>query len=170
MRPHILMTLRGCWLLACVAAPALHTQAVYAQAPAADAVAPIFNTATCAPDGIALGGYDPVSYHRDAGPLRGDSRFSLQLGNLTYLFASEDNLNTFRGDRQRYLPTYLGWCSATLSMGRLACPDYANFKIENGRLLLFERVGFTNGRDMWNADPLRSKQQADKHFLDLSQQ
>ena len=38
-------------------------------------------------------------------------------------------------------------------MGRLACPDYTNFKIEDGRLLLFELTGFTNGRTVWNSDP-----------------
>jgi hypothetical protein len=54
-------------------------------------------------------------------------------------------------------------------MGRLACPDYANFKIEDGRLLLFERVGFTNGRDVWNSDPMLHRAQANENFALFSQ-
>ena len=83
------------------------------------------------------------------------------------MFASADNLATFQADRDTYLPTYRGWCAATLAMGRLACPDPTNFKIENGRLLLFELAGFTNGRSLWNADPTGFRQRADSNFTRL---
>ena len=49
-------------------------------------------------------------------------------------------------------------------MGRLACPDFTNYKIEDGQLLLFERIGFSNGLDMWNADPTTAGKNADSHF------
>ena len=121
----------------------------------------------CAPDGIAVGGFDLVSYHQASGPLPGDTGFAHQIGELTYLFSSADNLQTFLSDQQRYLPTYQGFCAATLAMGRLACPDYSNFKIENGRLLLFELAGFTNGRSLWNSDPVGFRQRADANFQTL---
>ncbi len=68
---------------------------------------------------------------------------------------------------QLYLPRYQGWCAATLSMGRLACPDYTNFKIEDGQLLLFELVGFTNGRSLWNSDPIGFRARADTNAIKL---
>ena len=46
-------------------------------------------------------------------------------------------------------------------MGRLTCPDPLNFKIENGSLLLFELVGFTNGRTVWEVDPQSFRKRAD---------
>jgi hypothetical protein len=52
-------------------------------------------------------------------------------------------------------------------MGRLVCPDYTNFKIEDGRLLLFEIAGFTNGRTIWDSDPTGFRQQADANFKRL---
>ena len=124
---------------------------------------------SCAVDGIAVGGYDLVSYHQSEGPRRGSTDFAYEHGGLTYLFSNRDNLETFLADTQKYLPTYQGWCAATLAMGRLACPDYTNFKIENGKLLLFELAGFTNGRSLWNSDPLGFRERADNNFIRLVQ-
>lgn len=118
----------------------------------------------CAPDGVALAGFDVVSYWQGDAPLVGEAEFVASVGELTYRFASDDNLQSFIADPTRYLPTYQGWCSTNLSMGSLACPDYTNFKIEEGRLLLFEQIGFSNGRDVWNADPLLHRRQADTNF------
>ncbi len=129
----------------------------------------LHDTTFCAPDGIALGGYDAVSYHQINGPIKGSGEYRVTVGTLTFQFATLANQETFEQNPEQYTPTYLGWCSATLSMGRLACPDYTNFQIENGRLLLFERIGFTNGRDMWNADPRGNKARADENFIKLSQ-
>ncbi|MEM7099314.1 MAG: YHS domain-containing (seleno)protein [Pseudomonadota bacterium] len=128
----------------------------------------VHEIAVCAPTGIALGGYDAVSYHSASKPSPGRAEYQAQIGDLTYQFTTADNLATFQADPDRYLPSYLGWCSTNLSMGRLACPDYTNFKIENGKLLLFEHAGFTNGRDVWNSDPTLHRQQADQNFLKFS--
>ena len=124
-------------------------------------------TLNCAPDGIAVGGFDLVSYHQASGPLPGKPDIAHQHGQLTYLFSSAENLQTFIANPQQYLPTYQGYCAATLAMGRLACPDYSNFKIENGRLLLFDLAGFTNGRSLWNSDQAGFRQRADANFKAL---
>jgi YHS domain-containing protein len=118
-------------------------------------------THACAPEGIAMGGYDLVSYHHEGGPIAGSQEFKGQRAGLTYLFSSDKNLKLFLAKPATYLPRYQGWCAATLSMGRLACPDYTNFKIEDGQLLLFELAGFTNGRTLWNSDPAGFKTRAD---------
>jgi YHS domain-containing protein len=115
----------------------------------------------CSPDGVAVGGYDLVSYHQGGGPLEGSADIELQREGLTYRFSSEENLQRFLANPESYLPRYQGWCATTLSMGRLACPDYTNFKIEDGQLLLFELVGFTNGRSLWNSDPIGFRARAD---------
>ncbi|MEH6608030.1 MAG: YHS domain-containing (seleno)protein [Halioglobus sp.] len=121
----------------------------------------------CAADGVAVGGYDLVSYHSAGGPVMGSTDSSAKYGGLLYNFSSPSNLKTFEEDPEQYLPVYSGWCAATLAMGRLACPDYTNFKLENGRLLLFELAGFTNGRTVWNSDPVSFRQRADENFTKL---
>ena len=83
---------------------------------------------------------------------------------MTYLFETEANRQAFLDDPTRFLPAYSGWCAVTLALGRLTCPDYTNFKIEDDRLLLFELTGFTNGQTLWNSDPGRYRQQADGNY------
>lgn len=121
----------------------------------------------CAPDGVAVGGYDLVSYHQPDGPLLGDERFTVALNGLSYRFSSAEHLALFQADPERYLPRYQGWCATNLSFGRLACPEYTNFKLEDGDLLLFEHHGFTNGRSVWNSDPFQHRRSADEFFPKL---
>ncbi len=121
----------------------------------------------CAPDGIAVGGYDLVSYHQPGGPLPGQQAFELEHEGLRYRFASAENLERFTLAPADYLPRYRGWCAATLAMGRLTCPDYTNFKIEDGELLLFELVGFTNGRTVWDSDSAGFRARADENARKL---
>jgi YHS domain-containing protein len=49
----------------------------------------------CRPDGIAVGGYDPVSYRQPDGPVPGNAEFSAEHAGATYLFASESSLQKF---------------------------------------------------------------------------
>ena len=120
--------------------------------------------AECAPDGIAVGGYDLVSYRTDGGPRFGSADFPAEHGGLTYLFETEANRRQFREDPELYVPAYSGWCAVTLALGRLTCPDYTNFKIEDDRLLLFELTGFTNGQNLWNANPRHYRGLADDNY------
>ena len=121
----------------------------------------------CSPDDIAIGGYDLVSYHQPGGPEAGLAEYSTQLGGLSYRFTSAGNRDLFLSSPVKYLPRYQGWCAATLAMGRLACPDHSNFKIEDGQLLLFELIGFTNGRTVWNSDPAGFRRRADANAVTL---
>ncbi|MEM1141828.1 MAG: YHS domain-containing (seleno)protein [Pseudomonadota bacterium] len=121
----------------------------------------------CSPDGVAVGGYDLVSYRQPDGPKIGDPSLAVERDGLRYFFISERNRQRFQDAPDDFLPRYQGWCAATLSMGRLACPDYTNFKIEDGELLLFELTGFTNGRTLWNSDPFNFRRRADDNALKL---
>ena len=117
----------------------------------------------CNPNGIALAGIDVVSYHNPTGPLMGNSDYTALHDGLTYRFISEAHLNMFVAAPKDYLPSYLGWCATSLAAGALTCPNPLNYKLEDGKLLLFETTGFTNGQDLWNADPLDYRRRADKN-------
>jgi hypothetical protein len=121
----------------------------------------------CSMDGVAIDGYDLISYHQLDGPSKGAPEHAVTHQGSIYHFVDAGNKALFEADPEKYLPVYRGWCAATLSMGRLVCPDYTNFKLEDGRLLFFELAGFTNGRTLWNSDPKGFRQRADENALKL---
>lgn len=121
----------------------------------------------CAPDGVALGGFDVVSYRSDGGPLPGSAENTSTHRGLSYHFVNDENREAFEANPDYYLPRYSGWCAVTLALGRLTCPDYNSFKIENDELLLFEVTGFTNGRTLWDTDAPGYRVRADDNFLKL---
>ena len=163
-------------LLACLTAPAL------AQAAEPDGMMDkkmmssehsVHDLSPCAPGGVALSGVDVVSYWDESlseRPLVASEAFTAVHNQLTYRFATEANRDRFLADPDAYLPSYQGWCSTNLAMGRLACPDVTNFEIQNGRLLLFEQIGFSNGRDVWNLDADGHRSAADANFRQLLDQ
>ena len=118
----------------------------------------------CRPGGVAIGGYDPISYRQPDGPVAGTAEYSAEHDGAIYQFANAENLKSFLEDPKRYVPAYTGFCAVTLALGRVTCPDYTNFQIENDQLLLFEVTGFTNGRTLWNTDAQTFRQQADDNF------
>ena len=59
------------------------------------------NIANLGNDGIALDGFDPVSY-RNNEPLRGKPEFQYTLRDETYYFANEENLKLFQEDPAKY--------------------------------------------------------------------
>lgn len=121
----------------------------------------------CQPDGVAVGGYDVISYRQDNGPELGAEEFNATFEAAQYWFASDSNLQTFLKNPRRYAPAYNGYCAITLALGRVTCPQYDNFKIEDDRLLLFEVTGFTNGRTLWNSDPEEFRGKADVNFRQI---
>ncbi len=123
-----------------------------------------FDWSMCATDGVSAGGFDLISYRQPDGPVLGTRKFSTEHNGSTYLFANQQNLDTFRADAKRYLPAYAGFCAITLALGRVTCPEYSNFKIEGDRLLLFEVTGFTNGRTLWDTNPEDFRKKADANF------
>ena len=125
--------------------------------------------AMCNPNGIAVGGYDLLSSHESGGPTMGHEAFSVKYDGLQYLFSGEANQRLFRENPTHYLPAYLGYCAITLAFGRVTCPEYTNFQIENDQLLLFEVTGFTNGRTLWNSDATGFRRKADGNFDRLTE-
>ena len=129
-----------------------------------------FDRSMCVKEGVSTGGFDLVSYRQPDGPTPGIPEFSKEFNGSRYLFANQSNLDTFRADPEQYLPAYAGFCAITLALGRITCPEYSNFKIEDDRLLLFEITGFTNGKTLWDTNPEDFREKADTNFDTLSEQ
>ena len=82
------------------------------------------------------GGYDLVSYHQQSGPLRGDGSFVSTYDGVDYLFASEENKQTFETDPEQYLPAYGGYCAYGVSVGKKFHVDPLAWKIVDDKLYL----------------------------------
>jgi YHS domain-containing protein len=85
---------------------------------------------------IAAGGYDLVSYHQGAKPLRGNGNHVVEHDGATYLFIDADNADTFRADPDKYLPAYGGYCAFGVSVGKKFHGDPDVWEIVDGRLYL----------------------------------
>lgn len=86
----------------------------------------------------ALDGYDATSYFQGDGvPVKGDAQFAAQIGNGTFIFASQENLDLFLTDPDAYRPQYGGHCAYALGKrGFFVKGDPEVYYIEDGRLYL----------------------------------
>jgi len=100
--------------------------------------------------GLALQGYDPVSYHNQ-GPEKGKKDITFQYDGATYLFSSRNNLETFKASPNTYLPAFGGWCAWAMLDGEKVEVDPKTYKIINGRSYLFYNSFFVNTLSKWNS-------------------
>jgi len=86
--------------------------------------------------GIAIKGYDPVSYFTENKARKGNLQFTGSYQGATYHFSSAANQAAFQKNPKKYAPQYGGYCAYGVSVGKLIKIDPKVFSIHNGRLLL----------------------------------
>ncbi len=86
--------------------------------------------------GLAVHGYDVVAYFTDGAPARGRAKHSTVYEGATYRFASEEHLNAFEKDPERYVPQYGGYCAFGVSVGAKFDGDPHLWRIVDGNLYL----------------------------------
>lgn len=86
--------------------------------------------------GVAIKGYDPVSYFTDSKPVKGDSDYSYEWNGAEWRFSSAAHRDLFKADPVKYAPQYGGYCAWAVSRGYTAGIDPDAWKIVNGRLYL----------------------------------
>lgn len=99
-------------------------------------------------DGIALDGFDPVSYWRGE-PLQGSPDFTSELEGVTYWFANEKNMELFEEDPAKYIPRYGGYCAFKMADGQQQSADPMNYKIHDDQLYLFSREDLYDVKEDW---------------------
>ncbi|MCY7350623.1 MAG: YHS domain protein [Cytophagaceae bacterium] len=115
-------------------------------------------------DGLALQGYDPVSYFSGK-PQRGQAANKLTYNGITYRFTNAANLNDFKQNPARYEPQYGGWCAFAMGdSGEKVEVDPETFKVLDGKLYLFYNKFFNNTLKFWNKDEARLHRQADVNW------
>lgn len=86
--------------------------------------------------GVALKGYDPVSYFSAAGPVQGQATFSQTHAGATYWFASAANRYAFKADPGKYAPEFGGFCAMGAALNKKLDVDPQLWRIVDGKLYL----------------------------------
>lgn len=123
----------------------LATALVWAVAAAAPARAGEVNDLT----GLAIKGYDPVAYFRDARPVAGSAQFTATHKGATFRFANAANRDAFIAEPQRYAPQYGGFCAYAAANGYKADIDPAAYAVVDGKLYLNYNRSI---QSTWNKD------------------
>ncbi len=123
--------------------------------------------------GIAIGGYDVVSYFTTGNPVKGQNKFKTKFGSGTYLFSTADNKKMFDENPSIYLPQFDGYCALAVSYGKKISIDPETFKIVNDKLYLFYHsksiIREVNSLETWNKNEPKLLKKADQLWPDVKQ-
>ena len=117
-------------------------------------------------EGVALSGYDPVSYQQPGGPVAGSTANRFEWSGAIWQFASEANLADFAADPGRYAPRYGGWCAWAVSRGYLQPSHPLAYTLVNGHLYLNWSAGV---KRRWEATRAVNIISADRRWPTLAQ-
>jgi len=100
--------------------------------------------------GVALEGYCPVAYFAVDKAVRGKPEFASNHNGVTYWFVSADAKKAFDANPKKYLPAYGGWCAFGMAVADKFPVDPTQFKIVDGRLMLFLKNKNVDALALWN--------------------
>lgn len=118
--------------------------------------------------GLALQGYDPVSYF-EGKPTKGETKLFLYHKGIKYIFTTQAHLEAFKLNPDKYEPAYGGWCSYAMGKyGEKVEVDPMKYKIVDGKLNLFYYSIINNTLNKWNEDERNLKINADKNWFNTT--
>ena len=88
-------------------------------------------------DGIAIRGYDPVSYFVNSQPVKGVADHKFEYKGSTFVFASKENRDNFAATPEKYAPQYAGYCAFGVAAGGVKVDIDPNaYAVVDGKLYL----------------------------------
>lgn len=103
-------------------------------------------------NGVAMDGYDPVSYFQ-SGPKKGRADISYNYEGVTYRFDNKANMDRFKADPVKYEPVWGGWCGHAMAVrGEKVTINPLCYKIVNGRNVLFFKTFYANALTNWEKE------------------
>lgn len=113
------------------------------------------------PNGIAIRGYDTVSYFTNGKPQKGSNQFTTEWMGATWRFASQEHLDLFEGDPEKYAPQYGGYCAYGIAVDSLVKIEPELWMIVDDKLYLNYNNKFNN---RWKTDIAGYIKTADEKF------
>lgn len=115
-------------------------------------------------NGIALKGFDPVSYFAPSGPVAGNAAISAKHGGATYQFANQQNRDTFTANPAQYIPAYGGFCAMGVALEQKLDINPQLWRVVDGKLYLNVHK---EAQTRWLEDVKGNLTRADKNWLRL---
>lgn len=109
----------------------------------------------------AIGGYDPVAYFKDNKPTKGDKRFTTTWKDAQWYFSSQQNLDDFTADPEKYAPQYGGFCAYGTADGHKASTQPETWTIVDGKLYLNYNLDV---KEIWMNDQANMIHKADSNW------
>ncbi|MHA1546809.1 MAG: YHS domain-containing (seleno)protein [Alphaproteobacteria bacterium] len=104
---------------------------------------------TDAQTGIAIGGFDPVSYFVDGRARPGKPAFEFKWASGTWRFVNQGNREIFRRDPQIYAPQFGGYGAVQVARGFITPGNPLTWIIRKQRLYFFSTL---DTRNHWPAN------------------
>lgn len=109
--------------------------------------------------GMAIGGFDPVSFFLASGPVRGRRDIAVMWRGAVWRFASPRHRDAFEADPWRYAPQYGGFCAYAVSQGALIAGDPLAWRVYKERLYVTADL---ESQRMWMRDMAAYIEKADR--------
>jgi hypothetical protein len=91
-----------------------------------------------APQGVAIGGYDPVSYFADGRAEPGAPDIALRWRGVRWHFATVAHRAAFEANPKAFVPEFGGFCALSVAQGRPVPASPEHFALIDGRLYMAE--------------------------------
>lgn len=113
----------------------------------------------------ALDGYDTVAYFTEGKPIEGNKKFTTEYKGADWYFSSQQNLDAFVHNPERYAPQYGGYCAWAVSAKNDFAPgDPMHWSIVDNKLYLNYDQEI---KQRWESDRDLHITQADKNWPEL---
>jgi YHS domain-containing protein len=92
-------------------------------------------------EGLALGGFDPVSYFQAGGAKAepGVAAHEYALDGVNYRFVNKEHKAWFMAEPERYAPAFGGFDAAAMALGRQQSAPPEHFRVDAARLFVFAK-------------------------------
>lgn len=119
------------------------------------------------PSGIAIRGFDAVAYFTLSKATKGSSEFATNWNGATWHFASQEHLDLFKVDPEKYAPQYGGYCAYGVAVNNLVKIEGDLWDIVDGKLYLNFNKSL---QEKWREDIAGYIKTADSQFERLLQE
>ena len=116
------------------------------------------------PSGVAIRGTDTVAYFTQGKPVAGSDQFTTEWQGATWKFSSQEHLDLFVAEPEKYAPQYGGYCAYGVAQDNLVKIEPENWTIVDGKLYLNYDDDL---QEKWESDIAGYVAEANKKFQGL---
>lgn len=115
-------------------------------------------------NGLAVKGYDVISYFTDGKATKGSAQYTFDWKNARWHFATAAHRDQFAAAPEKYAPQFGGYCAWAVGHGYTADIDPEAFSIVDGRLYLNYSKGI---QKKWTPEKEKWIEEANRHWPGL---